>query len=648
MLTRPDRPRGRGRRLGAPPAKEAAERLGVPVLQPEQLGPDIELDADVIVVAAYGLLIPEALLERALWLNFHPSLLPRWRGAAPVERAIMAGDRETGVTIHETVKELDAGPIAAQRAFPIGPEDDAGAVYARAAEVGADLLAEVLPGATFRPQPEEGVTYAAKIAPEDRVLDWSRPPQESLDRIRALSPHIGARGELHGQARDGLARRGRRRRAPAARGAAGGRAADGLRRVRPRRAVTISPARRAAFEVVRRVFEDDAYADRAFRSRRGGPRRARPRARAAARLRDGAARAHARPRDRDARAPARCASSTRRCARRSGSRPTSSATSRASRGTPPSTSRSSSCARPASRARSRSRTRSRAGSRTGSRPLLAALPEGTPAEAALRHSYPDWVAEVWWRDLGREGALALMRAQNEPPRDGRAPRPRHDRGRAGSRDPGRVARRPGRRARRSPRGRIWPQSRGSQLAALAVGSAPGERVLDLCAAPGGKATALAGEVTAVEVHPGRARELEENARASAPRTSASSRPTGSTCRRSSTASTARSSTRPARASACSPRGPDLRWRAAPLPELQLALLQAAAARVRPGGTVVYAVCTPNADENEAVVDASGLEVEPLGDEWPQFRHPRRPEFLLTLPHVHGTSGFFIARLRRTG
>ncbi|TMC67235.1 MAG: hypothetical protein E6J13_17105, partial [Chloroflexi bacterium] len=94
------------------------------------------------------------------------------------------------------------------------------------------------------------------------------------------------------------------------------------------------------------------------------------------------------------------------------------------------------------------------------------------------------------------------------------------------------------------------------------------------------------------------------------------------------------------------RRPDLRWRAQPLPDLQLALLRAAAERVRPGGTVVYAVCTLNADENEAVVDASGLEVDPtLGDDWPQFRHPRRPEFLLTLPHVHRTSGFFIARLR---
>ena len=94
--------------------------------------PDEPVDA--IVVCAYGLLIPPSLLERALWLNVHPSLLPRWRGAAPVERAILAGDEETGVTIHETVEALDAGPIAAQEAFPIGPDDDAGAVFARAAE----------------------------------------------------------------------------------------------------------------------------------------------------------------------------------------------------------------------------------------------------------------------------------------------------------------------------------------------------------------------------------------------------------------------------------------------------------------------------------------------------------------------------------
>jgi len=139
------------------------------------------------------------LLDLALWLNVHPSLLPRWRGAAPVERTIMAGDRETGVTIHRTVKELDAGPIAAQRAFPIGEQDDAGSVYAKAAPIAVELLDAVLPEPEFTPQDEEGVTYAEKITAADRELDWNDPPEELLNRIRALSPHIGARAQLHGR-----------------------------------------------------------------------------------------------------------------------------------------------------------------------------------------------------------------------------------------------------------------------------------------------------------------------------------------------------------------------------------------------------------------------------------------------------------------
>jgi 16S rRNA (cytosine967-C5)-methyltransferase len=193
-------------------------------------------------------------------------------------------------------------------------------------------------------------------------------------------------------------------------------------------------------------------------------------------------------------------------------------------------------------------------------------------------------------------------------------------------------------------GLAWPQSRGSQLAGLAVGAQPGERTLDLCAAPGGKATELEGEVVAVELHAGRARELEEN------------------CRRlgadNVTVVNADATKLPAELTGfdrvlvdapCSGLGvlaarPDLRWRAEPLPELQLELLRVAAERVKPGGTIVYSVCTINAAENEAVVDASGLTSQPLDAEWPQFRHPRRPEFLLTLPHVHHTSGFFIARL----
>jgi len=285
----------------------------------------------------------------------------------------------------------------------------------------------------------------------------------------------------------------------------------------------------------------------------------------------------------------------------------------------------------------------------GLRELVEALPEGTVTEAALRDSYPDWVAELWWRELGPDEALALMRAQNEP---------LETVVRRNERKPGEIAGEPDaeipgalhveridRQALRE--GLFWPQSRGSQLAGLAVGSRKGERVLDLCAAPGGKATQLAGEVTAVELHPGRARELEENcARLGATNVhvlnvDALELPAD-----------LRDFDRVLVDAPCSGLGvlasrPDLRWRAKPLPELQRDLLAVAAERVRPGGTVLYSVCTISAAENEAIVDASGLEVEPLGEEWPQFAHPRRPEFLLTLPHKHRTSGFFVARLRRS-
>ena len=199
LLTRPDAPRGRGRKVASSPAKETAERLGIDVLQPARLTSDLSFDVDAVVVCAYGLLIPDELLERNLWLNVHPSLLPRWRGAAPVERSIMAGDTETGVTIHRTIKELDAGPIAAQEAFPIGPDNNAGDVFASAAPIAVELLRNVLHSPRFDPQPDEGVTYAEKITAEDRELDWQRPPQELHNRVRALAPHIGARGNVDGR-----------------------------------------------------------------------------------------------------------------------------------------------------------------------------------------------------------------------------------------------------------------------------------------------------------------------------------------------------------------------------------------------------------------------------------------------------------------
>ncbi len=195
LLTRPDAPSGRGRKLAAPPAKDVALELGIPVHQPEK--PELPGDVDRVVVCAYGLYIPPRLLARTLWLNVHPSLLPRWRGAAPVERAILAGDSDTGVTIHETIEALDAGPIAAQEAFPVG-DLDAGGVFERSAELAARLLATALESPSFRPQSEDGATYAEKITAVDRELNLDD-PLDSWRRVRALSPHIGAWATLHGR-----------------------------------------------------------------------------------------------------------------------------------------------------------------------------------------------------------------------------------------------------------------------------------------------------------------------------------------------------------------------------------------------------------------------------------------------------------------
>jgi methionyl-tRNA formyltransferase len=199
LLTRPDRGRGRGRKVAPTPAKEVAERLGIPVRQPERLDAGFEPGIETVVVVAYGLLVPSDALQRARWLNIHPSLLPRWRGAAPVERALMAGDPETGVSVIELVEELDAGPIAAQERFEVGIDDDAGAVFTRAAELTPALIDAGLDNSRPTPQAGEGITYAEKIRPADRELDWSRPPAKLHNRIRALSPHIGARGEVEGR-----------------------------------------------------------------------------------------------------------------------------------------------------------------------------------------------------------------------------------------------------------------------------------------------------------------------------------------------------------------------------------------------------------------------------------------------------------------
>jgi 16S rRNA (cytosine967-C5)-methyltransferase len=284
----------------------------------------------------------------------------------------------------------------------------------------------------------------------------------------------------------------------------------------------------------------------------------------------------------------------------------------------------------------------------GARALCEALPEGTATEAALRHSYPDWVAETWWEELGADEARALMRAQNDEPETAL----RLVRGSIeGTEDPelrgAWIVDRVDEQALAE--GRIWPQSRASQLVGLAVGSRPGERTLDLCAAPGGKATMLAGEVDAVVVDEDRAAALEKTAA----RLGAAGVRVVRADGRELPAELA-GYDRALVDAPCSGLGvlasrPDLRWRATPLPELQSELLRAAIERTRPGGTVVYSVCTINRVESEDVVDAVVAEgrvrIDPtLGDEWPRYRHRRRPELVQTLPHRDRTSGFFVARL----
>jgi methionyl-tRNA formyltransferase len=213
VVTRPDRPRGRGRRLQPPPVAERAALLGVETIQPEDVNGDeagaaiAAAEPDAVIICAYGALVREPLLSAHPMFNVHPSLLPRWRGAAPIERAIEAGDEETGVTIMHPTAELDAGPICLQRSEPIQPDDDYGSLAKRLAALGGELLIEALDTEPpFRDQPEQGVTYAEKIGPQDRWLDPEQPVDRLERRVRALTPHIGAYVELDGDTRLGVTR----------------------------------------------------------------------------------------------------------------------------------------------------------------------------------------------------------------------------------------------------------------------------------------------------------------------------------------------------------------------------------------------------------------------------------------------------------
>jgi methionyl-tRNA formyltransferase len=214
VLTQPDRPAGRHLRLAASPVKRFAQTEGIRVLQPGTLrGPAREVHAvrelrpDVLVVAAYGLLLPPALLDAGAFgaVNIHASLLPRWRGAAPIQRALLAGDSETGISIMQMDAGLDTGPVLAQHRIGIDSDADSGSLHDRLAALGAAAIVEALADleagrARAVPQPAEGATYAPKIDKRETRLDWSKPAQELERAVRAFRPAPGAFALLDGEA----------------------------------------------------------------------------------------------------------------------------------------------------------------------------------------------------------------------------------------------------------------------------------------------------------------------------------------------------------------------------------------------------------------------------------------------------------------
>lgn len=217
VVTPPDRRQGRGRRVAPPPAAAKAAELGLELHQtadvnaPESRARLDQAGVELGLVCAFGQLIRDELLGALDLLNVHPSLLPRWRGAAPIERAIMAGDERTGVAVMRVVAELDAGPVALVEPVAIGPGEDFGSLERRLAGLGGELAARALglwssDALVFEPQGEAGATYAEKIGPEDRRLDPRRPALELERRVRGLTPHIGAFLELADGERLGVSR----------------------------------------------------------------------------------------------------------------------------------------------------------------------------------------------------------------------------------------------------------------------------------------------------------------------------------------------------------------------------------------------------------------------------------------------------------
>ena len=211
VYSQPPRPKGRGMETQKSPVHAFAEEQGIPVRTPaslknaDEIAAFAALKADVAVVAAYGLILPKAVLDAPRYgcLNIHASLLPRWRGAAPIQRAIMAGDAETGVTIMQMEEGLDTGPMLLKESLPIGPDTNAGALHDALADMGARLICDALEslpdGLKSVPQPAEGVTYAAKITKEECRIDWRRNATELDRHIRGLSPTPGAFTEGKGE-----------------------------------------------------------------------------------------------------------------------------------------------------------------------------------------------------------------------------------------------------------------------------------------------------------------------------------------------------------------------------------------------------------------------------------------------------------------
>jgi len=215
VVTPPDRPSGRGRKLSPPPVATLAAELGLPVHQTASVNDPASIEtlresgAAVCSVCAFGQLIAEPLLEQLPMLNVHPSLLPRWRGAAPIERAIMAGDAETGVAVMRLTAGLDSGPVAMLEQLAIEPGDTYGTLAPRLAQIGGELLSRALTAfeagtLEFTEQSDAGVTYAEKISADDRRLDPARPATELELTVRGLTPHIGAFFEIGGGDRLGV------------------------------------------------------------------------------------------------------------------------------------------------------------------------------------------------------------------------------------------------------------------------------------------------------------------------------------------------------------------------------------------------------------------------------------------------------------